>query len=51
MLKEAMEKKEVRQIDDIFTAAFSLWLSIAGIISASEKKKEYIEKVTGEKVD
>lgn len=51
MLKEAMKKKEIRQNDDIFTAAFSLWLSIAGIISASEKKKEYIEKVTGEKVD
>jgi len=51
MLKEAMDRKEIRQNDDIFTAAFTLWLSIAGIISASGKKKEYIEKVTGEKVD
>lgn len=51
MLKEAMDLKEIRQIDDIFTAAFSLWLSIAAIISAGGKKKEYIEKVTGEKAD
>ncbi|NLK65774.1 MAG: TetR/AcrR family transcriptional regulator [Tissierellia bacterium] len=51
MLKEAMDNKEIRQNDDIFTTAFTLWLSMAGIISASEKKKEYIEKVTGEKVD
>jgi len=51
MLKEAMDSKEIRQIDDIFTAAFTLWLSIAGIISASGKKKEYIEKITGEKAD
>lgn len=51
ILKEAMDNKEIRQNDDIFTAAFTLWLSIAGVISAGEKKKEYIKKVTGKSVD
>lgn len=51
MLREAMDRNEIRQYDDVFTAAFTLWLSIAGVISSSGKKKEYIEKVTGDKVD